>query len=68
MLGAAVQADAYHNKLNPSFDHDWVTPGLFVTGDRDIGPVTVSASVRGDQHPEAGLEVTERLALLAASR
>jgi outer membrane receptor for ferrienterochelin and colicins len=64
VLGAAVQVDAYHNKLNPSFDHDWVTPGLFVTGDRDVGPVTVSASIRGDLHPEAGLELTERLAIL----
>ena len=65
VLGAAVQADAYHNKLNAAFDHDWVTPGLFVTGDRDIGAFTVSASVRGDHHPEAGLRLTERLAVLA---
>ena len=64
VFGAAVQADAYHNKLSPSFDHDWVTPGLFITGDRDIGPVTVSASIRGDLHPEAGLELTERVAIL----
>jgi outer membrane receptor for ferrienterochelin and colicins len=64
VLGAAVQADAYHNKLNSAFDHDWVTPGLFVTGDRDIGPLTVSASVRGDHHAEAGLKLTERVALL----
>ena len=65
LVGAAVQADAYHNKLNPGFDHDWVTPGLFLTGDRDVGSVaTVSASLRGDLHPETGLEVTERLALL----
>ena len=64
VLGAAVQADAYHNKLNDTFDHDWVTPGLFVTADRDIGPITLSASVRGDVHPEEGLEVTERIAVL----
>ena len=64
VLGAAVQADRYHDDLNAAFDHDWVTPGLFVTGDRDIGPVTLSASVRGDQHPEAGLQLTERLAFL----
>ena len=64
LLGAAVQTDAYHNKLNAAFDHDWVTPGLFATGDRDIGPFTVSASVRGDRQPETGLELTERLALL----
>jgi outer membrane receptor for ferrienterochelin and colicins len=64
VLGAAVQADGYHNDLNAAFDHDWVTPGLFVTGDHDIGPLTLSASVRGDHHPEAGLQLTERLALL----
>jgi iron complex outermembrane receptor protein len=64
VLGAAVQADAYHNKLNSAFDHDWVTPGLFVTGDRDIGPITVSASIRGDHQPATGLELTERLAFL----
>lgn len=65
LVGAAVQLDAYHNKLNSGFDHDWVTPGLFVTGDRDFGPFTVSASVRGDHHSEAGFMLTERLALLA---
>jgi outer membrane receptor for ferrienterochelin and colicins len=65
LVGAAVQLDAYHNKLNESFDHDWVTPGLFVTADRDFGPFTVSASVRGDHHSETGFMLTERLALLA---
>jgi iron complex outermembrane receptor protein len=38
-----------------------------VTGDRDIGPFTFSASIRGDHHPEAGLQLTERLALLVRS-
>lgn len=65
VLGAAVQADLYANELNSAFDHDWVTPGLFVTGDRDIGAFTVSASIRGDRHPASGLELTERLAILA---
>ena len=64
VLGGAVQADAYHNKLNSSFDHDWVTPGLFVTADRDFGPVTMSVSIRGDVHPDEGIELTERLAIL----
>jgi outer membrane receptor for ferrienterochelin and colicins len=64
VLGAAVQADAYHNKLNASFDHEWVTPGLFVTADRDVGSLTISASVRGDVHPDEGLEMTQRLAIL----
>ncbi len=66
LFGAAVQADMYHNKLNTAFDHDWITPGLFVTGDRDIGAFTVSASVRGDYHPETGFEPTGRLAFLAS--
>ena len=65
LVGAAVQLDAYQNRLNASFDHDWVTPGLFVTGDRDFGPFTVSASLRGDHHSETGFMLTERLALLA---
>jgi outer membrane receptor for ferrienterochelin and colicins len=65
VLGAAMQADRYDNELNVAFDHEWVTPGLFVTADRDVGPVTVSASARGDRHPEAGIMLTERLAILA---
>ena len=65
VIGAAVQGDSYHNKLNSAFDHDWVSPGLFATGDRDIGPLTVSASIRGDRNPESGINLTERLALLA---
>lgn len=64
VVGAAVQSDAYHNKLNAAFDHDWVTPGLFATGDRDIGAVTISASVRADRHPATGVELTERVAIL----
>lgn len=64
VFGAAAQVDAYHNELNPGFDHDWVTPGLFITGDRRLSSVTVSASVRADLHPETGLEWTERLAML----
>ncbi len=64
VLGAAVQTDAYHNTLNASFDHDWATPGLFATADRDIGRITVSASVRADHQPATGLILTERLALL----
>jgi outer membrane receptor for ferrienterochelin and colicins len=63
--GAALQFDGYTNALNPGFGSDWLTPGLFVTGDRVVGPVTVSLSLRGDWHPAAGFQLTERLALLA---
>ena len=65
VFGAAMQADRYHNELNSAFDHKWLTQGLFVTADRDVGGITVSGSVRGDFHSELGLMVTERLAVLA---
>ncbi len=65
VLGAAVQSDAYHNELNAAFDHDWLTPGVFVTGDRDVGKLTLSASVRADHHSAIGTKLTERLAILA---
>jgi outer membrane receptor for ferrienterochelin and colicins len=64
VVGAVVQVDAYHNRLNDVFDHDWVIPGLFATGERDIGAITVSASLRADFHPDAGTQVTERVAAL----
>ena len=57
--------DDFTNQLNRAFDHQWVTPALFVTSERDIGSFTLSASVRGDAHPEAGTQLTERVALLA---
>ena len=65
VLGAALQLDDFENALNRSFDHRWLTPSLFVTTERPVGPLTLSASVRGDVHPEAGLQLTQRLALLA---
>ena len=69
VVGAAVQLDGYANRLNAAFDRDWVTPGLFVTAERDAGPTTISASLRADLHREAGLQLTERLAFLVrASR
>ena len=64
VLGATVQLDDFQNRLNRSYDHGWITPSLFVTTERAVGPLTLSASVRGDVHPEAGLQLTERLALL----
>lgn len=64
VYGAVVQGDGYRNGLNDAFDHSWVTPGLFVTGERDFGPATLSASLRGDVHPTAGVQMTERFAAL----
>jgi outer membrane receptor for ferrienterochelin and colicins len=64
LLGATLQLDRFGNSLNDSYDHRWLTPSVFVTADRDVGPVTVSGSVRGDAHP-TGAQLTERLAVLA---
>ncbi len=65
VLGTALQLDAFENTLNSAFDHRWFTPGVFVTSERTAGPLTLSASVRVDVHPEAGVQPTERLAVLA---
>ena len=65
VLGGALQLDDFENELNGSYNHSWLTPGLFVTAERELGPVTLSASLRADFHPEAGFQLTERLALLA---
>ena len=65
VLGSALQLDAFDNSLNARYDHRWFTPSLFVTTDRPIGPLTLSVSARGDAHPEAGFQLTERVAALA---
>jgi outer membrane receptor for ferrienterochelin and colicins len=64
VIGGALQGEDFENELNNGFDHRWVTPALFATSERVFGPVTVSASLRGDAHDEAGLQLTERLAVL----
>jgi iron complex outermembrane receptor protein len=64
LLGSAVQLDGFENSLNHGYDHDWLTPSLFATAERDAGPVTLSFSARGDAHPEAGTQLTERVAAL----
>lgn len=65
VLGSALQLDAFRNHLNDVYDHDWFTPGVFATTERVMGSFTLSASARVDAHPEAGVQHTERLALLA---
>ncbi len=64
VIGAAIQREEFANRLNAAFDHAWTTPGLFVTTEREVGRYTISASVRGDAHPDVGTQVTERLAIL----
>jgi outer membrane receptor for ferrienterochelin and colicins len=65
VVGGAVQLDRFSNELNAGFDHSWLTPGLFGTTEREVGPFTMSASVRADVHPDAGTQLTERVAFLA---
>ena len=64
VLGSSFQYDGLENSLNGSFDHRWLTPSVFATSDRAFGLVTLSASVRGDAHPDAGVQATERVAAL----
>lgn len=65
VLGGVVQLDHYANALNTTFDHQWTIPGAFVTAERGIGPLTLSASVRADAHPDVGVQLTQRVAVLA---
>jgi outer membrane receptor for ferrienterochelin and colicins len=65
VFGSAVQFDDFENSLNGAYDHRWITPSLFMTTEQAVGPLTLSVSVRGDAHPEAGFQLTERLAALA---
>jgi iron complex outermembrane receptor protein len=65
VFGSSLQLDRFENSLNGAYDHSWWTPSIFATADRPIGPVTVSLSARGDAHPDAGTQVTERIALLS---
>lgn len=68
LVGSSLQLDEFENSLNGSYDHRWFTPSLFATAERPFGPVTLSASVRGDMHPEAGVQVTERFAAMVKPR
>jgi outer membrane receptor protein involved in Fe transport len=65
VLGSALQLDDFENSFNSRYDHRWITPSLFATTERAVGPLTLSLSARGDAHPEAGLQLTERIAALA---
>jgi outer membrane cobalamin receptor len=64
VFGSAVQVDEFENTINNRYDRRWITPGLFATMERAFGPVTLSLSARGDAHPEAGTQITERIAAL----
>ena len=65
VLGSALQLDDFDDSLNPAYDHRWFTPSLFATAEGDVGPLTLSLSARGDAHPQAGLQMTQRIAALA---
>jgi outer membrane receptor for ferrienterochelin and colicins len=65
LVGSALQVDKFENSLNSQYDHSWFTPSLFATAERDAGPVRLSVSARGDVHPEAGTQLTQRVAALA---
>jgi len=64
VIGAAAQVDDYHNDFNGAFDHRWFTPALFATTEHAVGALTFSASGRGDVHPDAGTQITGRIAVL----
>lgn len=65
VVGSSLQMDEFENSLNARYDHRWFTPSLFATAEQAAGPFTLSLSARGDAHPEAGTQFTERVAILA---
>jgi outer membrane receptor for ferrienterochelin and colicins len=66
VIGVALQRDQYQNELNGAYDHDWWTPSLFVTAERDFWKwLTFSISARVDAHPSAGTRSSFRTAFLA---
>lgn len=65
VLGSTLQLDDFRNSLNPRYDHRWFTPSLFATTEGVVGPLTLSLSARGDAHPQAGFQLTERISALA---
>jgi outer membrane receptor protein involved in Fe transport len=65
VVGSSVQLDKFENSLNARYDHSWFTPSVFATAERGLGPLTLSVSARGDAHPRAGVQFTERVAALA---
>ncbi len=64
VVGSSLQLDDFNDAANHAYDHRWTTPSLFATTERGLGPVSLSLSARGDAHPEAGVQVTERAAAL----
>src|SRR5262245_33114071 len=65
LFGSTLQLDKFENSLNRQYDHSWWTPSLFATAERKVGPLVLSVSARGDAHPQAGNQFTERVAALA---
>ena len=65
VVGSALQLDEFQNSLNTYYDHRWFTPSLFATTEGTVGPLTLSVSARADAHPDAGVQLTERVAALA---
>ena len=65
VLGAAVQTEQYDADLVDGFDYRFTAPGIFAQNTVTLtSALSVTASVRVDQHSEYGTQVAPRLSSL----
>ena len=65
LLGAAVQADLYRQKVLPGFDYSYVAPAVFAQLEHRLADdLTLAASGRVDAHTDFGTRFSPRVSLL----
>ncbi|MEX2526555.1 MAG: TonB-dependent receptor [Gemmatimonadota bacterium] len=65
LLGAAAQRDSYRSETFPDFDYTFTVPALFAQNEvRISSDLSVSASLRWDEHSEYGTHLSPRLSVL----
>lgn len=68
VLGLAIQHDAYQHNDLPGFSFDYTVPAVFAQNEVDMAEwLTMSGSVRYDQHSRFGGTASPRLSVLARS-
>lgn len=63
--GVAIQSDRYRSQAFPTFDYAYVAPAVFGQIEREVGTLlTLSGSVRYDDHDRYGGQLSPRLSAL----
>jgi outer membrane receptor for ferrienterochelin and colicins len=65
VIGVAYQSDIYQSRTFPEFDYSYEVPGIFAQLDHEVtDQLTMSYSVRMDDHNEYGRQISPRLSFL----